>query len=104
MIRYPTKQDLISMVLEEEQIRTSKEYQDKCSAVKDVPNGWLQVTADVQKQIVNKHGFIDEVDEIIALNHLRRARFIYPEEPIFFTPVYVRNNKANKGTLKIGDT
>jgi hypothetical protein len=103
MIKIPDKEILIKMILEEEKIRTSKEYQDRCTAVKDIPNGWLQVTEDVQRQIVRDNGFLGEINEEIALNRLRRAQYIYPDEPVFKTPVYVRNNKARKGDTKIGD-
>lgn len=103
-VKIPCETDLEKLVLEEEKIRMSKEYQNICTSVKDIPNGWLDETAKMQKELVRKHGFTDDISCDIACNRLRRARYIYPNNPIFKTPVYVRENKANVGTLKIGDT
>lgn len=103
-IKVPTEKCLEEMVFEEEKIRNSKEYQDECTKVKDIPNGWLDVSANVQKNIVKKFGFDDDISCEIACNMLRRARYIYPNNNIFKTiPVYVRENKASEGNLKEND-
>lgn len=104
----PTEQLLELLVKEEEQMRFSQEYINKCDEVADETNGWLRITGEMQKDLVAKHcakhGFTDEMSVDITLNSLRRARYLYPENPIFKTvPVYVRENKANPGTLEIGD-
>lgn len=103
-IKFPTEKCLELMVYEEEKIRMSTEYQDECTKVKNIVNGWLDVSADVQKRVANKFGFIDNISCDIAVNMLRRARYIYPNNNIFKTvPVYVRQNKANEGIYKVGD-
>lgn len=92
------------MVQEEETIRMSKEYQQECTKVKNIINGWLDVSAKVQQQVAAKFGFTDEISNDIAVNMLRRARYLYPNNEIFKTvPVYVRENKANIGKFNIGD-
>ena len=102
-ILIPTESTLEKMVVEEEKIRMSKEYQDRCTTVCHIPNGWLQVTADVQEQIAHAHGFVDETSCAIACNMARRAHILYPNNDIFKMRVQVRNNKARKGDLRIGD-
>ncbi len=102
-VRLPTEKILEMMVTEEDEIRHSKEYQDQCTAVKNIPNGWLTVTSDIQKSIINKHGFTDDISADIALNMMRSAVHLYPNNPIFQNVLYVKHNLAKKGTLKIGD-
>lgn len=104
VIKYPNEKLLEVMIEEEETIRTSQEYKDRCTAVKDVVNGWLDVTAEIQREIVRKHGFTDKISCDVAVNHLRRASQLYPDNLKFKTvPLYVRNNKAHQGSLKEGD-
>lgn len=101
-IKIPTKETLLRIIDEEEKIRQSKEYQNECTKVKDIPNGWLDVTKKIQEDLVRKYGFDDDISCEVACNRLRRAQYLYPEENRFkTTPLYVRNNKANKGTLQI---
>jgi hypothetical protein len=103
-LKIPTKYQLLEMVKKEEEIRWSSLYQSECDRVKDQVNGWLAVSAQVQYQIVKDFGFDTEVESDIAVNHLRRARYIYPEEPLFQSiPVYVRNNLAKQIKYKVGD-
>jgi hypothetical protein len=102
-VKLPTERDLEKMIIEEEKIRMSKEYQKICTSVKHIPNGWLIETDKMQQELVKRHGFSDEISCDIAVNKLRRARYIYPDNPIFKSPVYVRENKANKGTMNDGD-
>lgn len=103
-LKIPNKYQLLEMVKKEEEIRWSPWYQFECDLVKDKVNGWLAVSAQVQYQIAKDFGFDTEVESDIAVNHLRRARYLYPEEPLFQSiPVYVRNNLANQIKYKIGD-
>lgn len=105
ILKIPNEKMLEKMAIEEEAVRTSKAYQDKCTAVKHIPNGWLDVTAQVQKDIAIQNGFTDEMSCEIACNMLRTAHLLYPLNELLKTiPLYVRNNKANKGTLSSGDT
>ena len=100
VLKRATEEMLEKMAQMEEFIRTSKEYQDECTKVKDVPNGWLTVTENIQKSIATTFGFDDDINNEIACNDLRRASTTYPNNPIFKQSIYVRNNKANIGTLK----
>ena len=96
-LRIPTKYQLLEMIKKEEEIRWSSWYQSECDRVKDQVNGWLKISAQVQYQIAKDFGFDTEVESDIAVNHLRRARYIYPDEPLFESiPVYVRNNLAKQ--------
>ncbi|AYV81817.1 MAG: hypothetical protein Harvfovirus65_4 [Harvfovirus sp.] len=103
ILKYPNEKMLEKMAMEEEAMRSSKEYQDKCTLVKDIPNGWLEVTAAMQKDIAIKNGFTDEMSLDVAVNMLRTAHIKFPLNDIFKRSLYVRNNKANKGTLLPGD-
>jgi len=104
IIRKPSKDILVKMLQREEDIRTSTEYITKCDEVASEPNGWLRISADVQKQVAAEFGFISEIENDIAVNQMRRAQYIYPDEPLFRTiPVYVRNNLANKGKYSAND-
>jgi len=98
IIRKPSKEILIKMLQREEEIRLSTEYIEKCTEVASEPNGWLRISADVQKQVAAEFGYISEIENDIAINQMRRAQYIYPDEPLFRTiSVYVRNNLATKG-------
>jgi len=104
-LRIPTKNQLLEMVKKEEEIRWSPWYQSECDRVKDQVNGWLEVSAQVQYQIAKDFGFDTEVESDIAVNHLRRARYLYPDEPLFESiPVYVRNNLAKQIKYQNGNT
>lgn len=103
-ITYPNEKMLELMIIEEEKRRMSDEYRNSCTLVKDQPNGWLTVTENMQHDIVNSFGFVNEISHDISLNMMRRAHIIYPNNDIFTqVPLYVRNNKANKGTLNVDD-
>jgi len=103
-LKIPTKYQLLEMVKKEEEIRWSSWYQSECDRVKDEVNGWLVVSSQVQYQIAKDFGFDTDVESDIAVNHLRRARYLYPEEPLFQSiPVYVRNNLAKQIKYNNGD-
>lgn len=103
-LKLPNEKLLEKMIEEEEDVRTSKDYQDKCTAVKHIPNGWLDVTAQLQIEIVKRNGFDDQMSCDVACNMLRRAHLLYPDNEKFKKlPLYVRNNKAKQGTLKVKD-
>ncbi len=104
-IHVPSKDDLLQMITKEEEIRWSKWYQDQCDQVKDEVNGWLRISEQVQYQIVKDYGFTSDIEADIAVNYLRRARYIYPEEEKFKSiPVYVRNNRAKQCVYNIGNS
>lgn len=103
ILKRATEQTLEKMSQMEELIRMSQEYQNECTRVKDIPDGWLTVTEDMQKKVATEFGFDDPINNEIACNDLRRAHITYPDNPVFKQSVYVRNNKANMGTLQDND-
>jgi hypothetical protein len=103
-INIPSKEQLIEMLLEEEKIRFSNEYISECDRVASEPNGWLRISEQKQYEIAKKFGFTSDIELDIAVNHMRRARYLYPEEELFKTiPVYVRNNLAQQTKYICGD-
>ncbi len=96
-IKIPTKLILIAMLRKEEEFRWSPEYQKLCDEVKDEINGWLRISKEYQYKIAHDFGFTTPIEADIAVNQMRKARYLYPEEKQFKTiPVYVRNNKATQ--------
>ena len=103
VIPIPGERLLETMINEEEEIRTSQWYRDECTKVRNIPNGWLEVTESVQRSIAQKHGFIDQMMQDIACNMTRRAHLLYPMNDKFKKRLQIRNNKSNRGTLTQGD-
>lgn len=101
--KIPSEEQLENMIEEEEKIRLSKEYIDACTEVKNIPNGWLKVTSKMQEDLVKRYGFDDQISCDVACNYLRRASYIYPDNPNFKKVLYVKNNKASEGKLRVGD-
>jgi hypothetical protein len=98
----PSHNDIIEIVKEEGQIRLSKDYIRKCDEVANEVNGWLRITDEMQQELVKKYGFTGPAFHI-ALNMLRNAQVLYPDNPHVKDLVYVKNNKANQGRFKSGD-
>jgi hypothetical protein len=98
----PSHEDVINMVKEEGKIRLSNEYIHKCDEVASEVNGWLRITDEMQRDLVTQHGFTGPAFDI-ALNMLRNAQVLYPDNPYVKDLVYVKNNKANKGRFNKGD-
>ena len=87
----------------EEFIRMSPEYSEECTKVKDEVNGWLRISEEVQQKVAYLYGYQDPLSNLLAVNCIRRAPYMFPEDPEFSqTQVYVRNNLANLGNLEIG--
>ena len=92
------------MLKMEEAIRMSPAYIRACTNVENEVNGWLRISGELQQKIVGHYGYKDPIMNILAVNHLRRAQYFYPEDSRFKdTQVYVRNNHAKAGTLSLGD-
>ena len=100
--KIPTLEQLIIIAEKEKKIRLSQEYIEMCDMVADVPNGWLQVTSTIQENIIREMGFTTELENSIAVNRLRRAHILYPDEPTFQNAIQVKNNLANKGKYVFG--
>jgi hypothetical protein len=97
-----TEKELEKLSLEEDEMRRSQWYVDECSRVKNIPNGWMDVTAQVQKDVISKY-YNNEIADII-MYYLRRAHHIFPENIVFQNRIQVKYNRANIGKLKKGDT
>ena len=97
------REKVLNILHREEEIRFSKKYIQECNAVADIPNGWLDVTAKMQKKLVEEFGFIDPIENTLAVNIIRRAYDIYPDKQIKNSVVQFRENIANKGNYKEGD-
>ncbi|GBC05699.1 hypothetical protein RclHR1_06380010 [Rhizophagus clarus] len=100
----PTKkEDLLTLLREEEKRRFSPEIQKQYYGVGSDPTSgkdWMDVTDQMQHELVREFGYSDE-----AVQLLRRAPQLYPDDPEFSkTQVYVRNNIANIGNLTEGMT
>jgi hypothetical protein len=94
MYRAPDKSTLIQMLKAEEAERMGPTYAQTCDLVANEPNGWLRISEELQYSIARQFGF-DGFDSHIAVNHMRRAQYIYPNDPEFKTiSVYVRENLA----------
>jgi hypothetical protein len=93
---------LEALALEEEAARRSKWYIEECNNRKNIPNGWISLTDEMQRSIIKKY-FTDEFDIEMALRKLRGAHHIFPENKIFKERMQVKYNRACLGTLKMGD-
>jgi len=92
------------MLLLEEKVRMSDAYIQECTLAKDEVNGWLRVSEYVQQEIAKRFGYTSKAQNIIAVNLMRIAHTKYKDDPKFRdVSVYVRNNIANIGTLKVND-
>jgi len=95
---------LLAILKREEEVRFSQEYLSKCTEVAHIPNGWLDVTNNMQKELVKEFGYIDELSNTLAVNVIRKALNIYPDdEEIKNSVVQLRENIASKGKYKVGD-
>lgn len=99
----PSESELESMIQMENRLRFGDKYLAECTAVATQPNGWLAVTERLQSDIVSAHGYTTPMAQTLALNCLRRAQYMYPSNPVFRTPVYVRENAARQGPFGVGD-
>lgn len=90
------------MLQAEEKIRMSKEYIEKCSQLKDEVNGWLRISGEIQQQIAYDFGYKDKLKNMLVVNQIRRAPYLYPKDERFQnTQVYVRYNRAKDSMFQI---
>jgi len=103
-------QDLISLISEEELENLAKEenvlrlsnwYISECDRVADIPNGWMEITNQLQSNLISKY-YKQNNDAIMYL--LREAHNIYPNNSFFKERIQVKYNKARIGDLKIGNS
>lgn len=105
LLNLPNDNDILAIVKKEGKVRLSKEYIKECDDVYDEVNGWLRVTGEMQERLVEEQGFPKgSFSFAMALNMLRRAQYLYPKHSAVKRLVYVKNNKANEGNLRPGNT
>ncbi|CAI2166461.1 1520_t:CDS:2 [Funneliformis geosporum] len=96
-----TKEEMLTLLREEERLRLSPEIQKQYYKVgKDPTLGmdWMDVTDRMQHKLVQDSGYSDE-----AVQLMRRAPQLYQDDPAFHTTqLYVRNNIARIGDLTEG--
>jgi hypothetical protein len=88
------------MLIRENELRLSDEYQQRYNeAEKTSLTSWLDVTDELQRQIIREFHLDEEMED--ALLCLRCATQIYPD--LKDIPLYVRYNRARDGDLQLGD-
>ncbi len=98
------RDNVLSMLKREEEIRFSDDYLTKCTEVANIPNAWLHVTSNMQEELVKEFGYTDSLSNALAVDVIRKAYDIYPEdEEIRNSVVKFRENFANPGIFKEGD-
>lgn len=103
-LKIPNEKMLEDMIEEEERIRNSDYYRNKCTEIKYIPNGWLSLTENIQRDIVKLYSFTDEMSCNVACNMMRRAHILFPNNLKFKNiPQQVKYNKANKGKYVAND-
>ena len=87
------------MLIRENELRLSDEYQKRYSEAETTSSSWLAVTDELQQQIIREFNLDGEMDD--ALSCLRCATQIYPD--LKQIPLYTRYNRARDGDLQVGD-
>jgi hypothetical protein len=100
LISLISEEDLEKLAREENILRLSDWYIGECDRVANIPNGWMDVTNQLQSNLVSKY-YKENNDAIVYL--LREAHNIYPNNLFFKERIQVKYNKARIGELKIGD-
>jgi hypothetical protein len=89
------------MLIRENELRVSDEYQKRYDEAETLSSSsWLDVTDELQRQIIREFNLDDEMDD--ALLCLRCATQMYPD--LKTIPLYIKYNRARDGDLQIGDT
>ena len=86
---------LKAMLIREEQLRVSPEAQAVFAAYEERQDvDWMEHAVELQKQVLCEFGFPDDDQALLVLRRAAlRMEF----------PIYVRNNRADRGPLKVGD-
>lgn len=100
LIELIPEKDLEILAREENSLRLSDWYIEECNKVKHITNGWMDITNQLQQNLVSKY-YKENIDAIVYL--LREAHNIYPNNSFFKERIQVKYNKARIGELKIGD-
>jgi len=93
------KDILRNILIREDQLRASEEFQKEYSANDDL--GWLRdVTIRIQKQALSENG----IEDPNGLTVLRNARFEFKDDPSMNNlTVYMRQDRSKSGTLNVHD-
>ena len=105
-LKMPSWADILEIAKLENEIRYSDSYVNQCDEVRNIPNGWLDVTHKMQTKLVEDY-FVEHGLSLcavpIGLSMLRGLQVTHPNEPIVKELLYIKNNKANVGKYKAGD-
>ena len=113
-----SKKLLLKMLKRENELRLSKEilekyeieatkYYDNNEIYKNNKNQYVfisEVVNDLQKKVANEFGFVDENEENYAINYLRSAVALYPnDESIKNAANYLKYNSVKKFPFNVND-
>mmetsp|Transcript_56554 Transcript_56554/g.64576 ORF Transcript_56554/g.64576 Transcript_56554/m.64576 type:complete len:162 (+) Transcript_56554:91-576(+) len=93
------------MLKEEEKRRFSQTYLEDCdrAVLAGDEEGYLKITEELQRQVAKDFGFEgDDID--LAVDAMVTAHINYPDDEVIQRiSVYVRENQARMGEIKVGD-
>lgn len=95
----PSVETLKNMVLRENALRLSPEWQARFAAAeRTLDTDWLDCVEELQQEVVQEFGLQTD-----AVHFLQTAQSLYPEESFFReVPLYVKYNRARNGPLHVG--
>lgn len=96
----PDESTLYEMLKKEEEYKWSPEIQTLFDSVKDEPNGWIRITAELQERVCREFGY-ENVSDVVHL--MRTAHLKYSDDKFKKVSMFVRENKARIGEYKIND-
>jgi hypothetical protein len=97
-----TKDMLKDMLRRENELRLSEETQQKYrEAERKSETDWMEVTIELQRQVVREFG-IKDIDRGVHAIQSAYSRYGAEDEDFFNIPLYVRYNRARQGDLKEG--
>jgi len=96
---YIEKEVLRSILIREDELRSSEEYQQEWTQNDDLT--WIRdVAIRIQQRALAEHGITDTR----GLTVLQNARFKYKDDPTMNSlTVYMREDRSKKGNLRSGD-
>jgi hypothetical protein len=98
-----TKELLKNMLRRENELRLSEETQKKyMEAEKKSETDWMEVTIELQRQVVREFG-IKDIDRGVHAIQSAFSRYGHEDKDFFEIPLYVRLNRARQGDLNEGE-
>lgn len=95
------------MLKRENDLRISPETQKLYEAAeRSADTDWMEVTGRLQQQVASEFGFKESEQNKMAVDTLRsaRAQFAAEDPSILDLAVYLKYNRARRGTISVGDT